>query len=689
MSTDVGGIGRSHVPGLDGLRGIAVAAVVAYHLGLLPGGFVGVDLFFVLSGFLITSLLLSRPPLDTGALSKWWGRRLRRLTPAVGATVLAVLVAFTAIGSATRSLAVDAVATLTWWQNWHLIFAEVSYWATEVSPMRHAWSLSIEEQFYLAWPVAVIAASSMARRLDRSPRVGVATIAAVGTVASFGWASYLLATGADLSRIYFGTDTRIGALLLGCLAAAVVDGITTPRMGRGGALAALVSGVVLITLSIVLDPSEVATYRWGLPVAATASLVLVLTASFAQPVEDVLSRRLLCWIGVRSYAIYLWSWPVQVFLEERWPNSSRFVIVVTTVAAALLLADLSLRFVEMPLRLGSGWAGGALARRTAWVGGAVVVTIAVIGVVLTSNRPEGLRAVTIEESAAAALRPAPTIASDLAGDTGVGRRGTDNSSTAAMDDQAVASEPPGGTGPGSDPTAPPTTAPPPPARLRLSVFGDSVAFSSTFVSGPKQLHPAGIEIADGRGFIGCWLLSGDGWLAYEQRVLKHPHPLCAKQREAEQLALTAHPDWVVHFAGGWEGTTFIDPTGVRHEPQSPAVRQAILEELVQRGNEATAAGARIAWPSWVCPGPDSPLWFADGYASWFNQILRDASARVPGSIVIEPTDRVCVDANPDGRPTEEKDVAWGREHHPHDGAWLWQVWLGPALWAAEGQPNPG
>jgi hypothetical protein len=115
----------------------------------------------------------------------------------------------------------------------------------------------------------------------------------------------------------------------------------------------------------------------------------------------------------------------------------------------------------------------------------------------------------------------------------------------------------------------------------------------------------------------------------------------------------------------------------------------ILRELIDRGNEAAAAGARMAWPAWVCPGPESDLWFAPGYAGWFNEILREASRSVVGSIVIEPTDRVCEGADANGRPTAEKDAAWGREHHPHDGAWLWQVWLGPALWAAEGRPNPG
>ena len=672
MTDGAGDTRRGHVPGLDGLRAVAVAGVVAYHLGLLPGGFVGVDLFFVLSGFLITSLLLLHTPSGLAEVRSWWGRRIRRLTPAVAVVVLAVLVAFGLTDATTESLGVDAVATMTWWQNWHLIIADVSYWAPQVSPLRHAWSLSIEEQFYLVWPLLLLGAVTVARRTGRSGNGAVFALAAIGTVASFAWAARLAVVGADLSRVYFGTDTRAGALLLGCAAAAVIDRSKTPVMGRRGAVAAGLSATVLVVLAGVLDPSEPATYLWGLPIAAGASLVLVLTASFSAPVERILSPAPLQWVGVRSYGIYLWSWPVQVFVEQQWPNAGRWLVVTVTVVAAVALADASLRMIESPLRLSSGWAGAVGPRRSAWMAGTAVLVAAIAVVIVTAPEPTGLRAVSTEESAAAALRPPPTT-----------------TSSAAPPATAPSTESPDAQAPlPAEPTPESTTTAPPP-RLRLAVFGDSVAFSSTFVSGPLQLHPAGIEVADGRGFIGCWLLSGDGWKAYEDKVLKKPHPLCAKQREAEQLALSAHPDWVVHFAGGWEGTTFIDPTGVRHQPQSPEVRQAILDELIQRGNEANAAGARMAWPVWVCPGPESPLWFADGYAGWFNQILREASAAVPGSIVIEATDRVCVGADPDGAPTEEKDVAWGREHHPHDGAWLWQVWIGPALWDAEGLANPG
>jgi peptidoglycan/LPS O-acetylase OafA/YrhL len=670
---------------LDGLRGIAVMVVVAYHLGFLGGGFVGVDLFFVLSGFLITSLLLDRTPSSAAELRTWWGRRVRRLTPAVAVVVVAVLVAFGLADLAGETLDVDAVATMTWWQNWHLVLADSSYWSTDASPLRHAWSLSIEEQFYLVWPAVLIGATLLARRAGRTPRAVVGGIAALGAAASFAWAGWLSRSDADLSRIYFGTDTRAGALLLGCAAAAVVDGRPTPRVTRRsaqlGVAAAVLAATVLAALAVGLDPSSVATYRGGLLLAAACSLVLVLTAAFPGPVAAALSLPSLRWLGVRSYAIYLWSWPVQLLVEAAWPDAARPAVAAVTVAVSLALSELSLRLVERPMRLQDGWAASPSLRRGAWAGGSVALVCVLGWFAATAEEPTGVRAISTEESAQLALRPPPST-----------------TTTSTVPSTTAAPAPPEPTPPSEAPppveavaatTPPPTTVAPPPARLRLAVFGDSVAFSSTFVSGPLQLHPAGIEVADGRGFIGCWVLSGDGWSAYEDTTLKRPHPLCAQQREAERLALTAAPDWVVHFAGGWEGTTFIDPNGVRHQPQSPEVRAAILSELIARGQEANAAGARMAWPAWVCPGPDSPLWFADGYAGWFNDLLREASRSVPGSIVIEPTDRVCEGADANGRPTVEKDAAWEREHHPHDGAWLWQVWIGPALWSAEGRPNPG
>ncbi len=652
---------RAHLPGLDGLRGVAVSLVVLYHLGYLAGGFVGVDLFFVLSGFLITTLLLDRPPGSAVELRAWWGRRIRRLTPAVAVVVVATAVTFVAIDAATRSLAVGAIATLTWWQNWHLVLSDVSYWSTDVSPLRHAWSLAIEEQFYLLWPPILMGALALARRSGRPARHGVVAVAAAGAVASFAWAAWLAARGADLSRIYFGTDTRVGALLIGCCAAGALHGRHRASVGRAGSVAAGIAAVVLTASVFGLDVERPATYLWGLALAAVAAVVLTITASAPGPVATVLSPSPLQWLGTRSYAIYLWSWPLQVVIEQQWPSTPRSTVAVCTIAGSLAFAEGSLRLVERPMRLRSGWAASPAPRRAAWAGG-TIAAIAVVALLVSVTEPAtGFETVSAERSAELALRPPPSDA-------------------AAIDPE-----------PGA-PTAPPPVVDTAGAsqRLRLVLTGDSVAFAAGFVSTPEQLHRAGIQVADGRGLIACWVLSGDGWSAFNtEDQLQAAGPLCAQQREAERIGLSGGADWVVHFAGGWEGTSFVDPDGEFHEARSPELRAAILAELIDRGTEATDAGARIAWPEWVCPGRESDLRFGDGYATWFNRILADASAATPGSIVIRATDAVCVDGDPDGTPTPAKDIAWKREHHPHDGAWLWQEWLGPALWRAEGRSNPG
>ena len=647
-------VARTHVVGLDGLRGVAVLGVVAYHLGHLRGGFVGVDLFFVLSGFLITTLLLARPPEGTSGLRAWWTRRFTRLTPAVAVVVIAVLVTF----STTAGLTWDAIATLSWWQNWHLIAEGTSYWAGDPSPLRHAWSLSIEEQFYLVWPLMLLGVSAAARRAGRRPEPFVAAVAATLAVASFLWAAQLSRVTDDLSRIYFGTDTRAGALLLGCAAAAVarmVRFVDPARPApRGFGVAAVVAAIALVGLSTQLSADMVIAYRGALALAAVASLVLVLTASRSGPLATAMSWGPLAWLGVRSYGLYLWSWPVQLAIEEHLGDLPRYLSSALVLVVSIALAAVSLRVVEAPLRLSTGWARRLAPRRRAWAGGLVLVLAGLTLATVNEVPPPASERVTTEESADLALQPPTTTLT------------------------APTTPPDGSTPDGSTPDTPPATE-----TRSVMVIGDSVAFVAAFASTPESLAAAGITSIDGRGFIGCGVLSRAGWRTIgDGGAVLELDEECSRQPEAEALGLTGHPDWVVSFVGGWEGSGFVAPDGTRHAAMSDAVGDAILAELVASGQRAAAAGSRMAWVAWVCPGKDSDRNYAADYPEWINQIMREASAKVPESIVVEPTERVCVGADANGAPTAEKDEAWNHEHHPQDAPWLWQVWVGPALAAA-------
>ncbi|MEZ5140802.1 MAG: acyltransferase [Acidimicrobiales bacterium] len=370
-----------HRPGLDGVRGLAVAAVVAYHLELVPGGFVGVDVFFVLSGFLITGLVLDEVASTRRvSLRAFWARRARRLIPAllvVVPTVVLVALGWGWPDDQRRDLGIDAVATLTWWANWRQAHG-ASYWDSGENPFRHAWSLSIEEQFYLLWPLAVVAVVALVvarRRRPASLAVSLGLVAAALAAASAAWMvvlSHRLDDG-DLSRVYVGTDTRAFAPLAGCALACWARARRTTPVRRLPTVLAGLAGTAALGWSVaVLEVDDPATYRHGLLVVVTlAALLVVRAAALAEatdrdPLAVASTSAVARHLGRRSYAIYLWSWPVQVLVAFRWPGIGRPALIAATVAAALLLAEASHHLVEAPMRHRAGWAAAPVRRRPAW-----------------------------------------------------------------------------------------------------------------------------------------------------------------------------------------------------------------------------------------------------------------------------------------------------------------------------------
>jgi peptidoglycan/LPS O-acetylase OafA/YrhL len=340
-------------PGLDGLRALAVIAVFAYHsrIDWLPGGFLGVDLFFVLSGYLITSLLLveweARNRID---LRRFWLRRGRRLLPALVVVVLGSLI-LSAI-FARQDLAHtrgDAVSSLLYYTNWHEIFANHSYFVRMGNPslLQHLWSLAVEEQFYIVWPLLLVPGLVLLGR-KRLPMLVIAGIAASVALMWILYNPY-----GDPSRVYFGTDTRAFLLLMGILLALVWPWIE--RMRRAVPLlellgvAALVGTVLLFRQMQDFNPTL---YRGGDLAAAFCFVVLIAAVAHPQTgIGNALGIAPLRWIGERSYGIYLWHWPIIVLLAgvNTHPN---FGVVAAEAALVLAAATLSFRFIEEPIRSG-------------------------------------------------------------------------------------------------------------------------------------------------------------------------------------------------------------------------------------------------------------------------------------------------------------------------------------------------
>ncbi len=351
-----------YVPGLDGIRAFAVAAVLLYHgrVPWFPGGFLGVDVFFVLSGYLITSLLLAEYRRSGGVdLRRFWMGRARRLLPAA-VTVIAVCLLIVAIfyTSDLGRLRGDALASLLYVNNWHQILAHHSYFAAFGRPslLQHYWSLAVEEQFYLVWPILLIWA--LTRWGQRWVVAGTALLAA----ASAGLMVLLFNQGSDPSRVYYGTDTRATPLMVGALLAfAWPLGQMTARTGPRArtvldCIGALGLGVLILAI-VTWHDYDPFPYHGGFVIVALAAAAMIAVVSHpASRLSKGFAYRPLRWIGQRSYGIYLWHWPVMALtrpgIDLQW---SLWILVPLQIAITLLLATASYRYIEMPVRRRVAW----------------------------------------------------------------------------------------------------------------------------------------------------------------------------------------------------------------------------------------------------------------------------------------------------------------------------------------------
>ena len=427
-----GTVGLPYLPGLDGLRALAVVAVLLYHAELtwLPGGYLGVEIFFVISGYLITALLLTEwRRLGRVDLKGFWIRRARRLLPALYlllALTLAYAVVF--LPGEVAGLREDVIAALGYVTNWYLVLGHESYFEAIGRPslLKHLWSLAVEEQFYLLWPPVLALGLSLGAERWRQRRV--LFVALSGAVASALLMVILYRPEADPSRIYFGTDTRATGLLMG----AALAFVWTPWPQRGGSAAArclrfnrrslrsrlrrrwgwttpllldiagLAALLALIAFCLRLGEYQPFLYRGGLASVAVATTVVIMACvhPHTRLGTHLLGQRPLRWLGVRSYGIYLWHWPVfMVSRPQLDVTLEGLPLLALRLAVTLVLADLSYRYVETPIRKGAlerAWralreARGLRRRELSilWAGAAVPVVAfcAVLGVAVARAQP--------------------------------------------------------------------------------------------------------------------------------------------------------------------------------------------------------------------------------------------------------------------------------------------------------------
>jgi peptidoglycan/LPS O-acetylase OafA/YrhL len=626
---------RAHLASLDGLRGLAVIAVLAFHAGKLQGGFLGVDLFFALSGFLITSLLLAevdaRGRVD---LLAFWGRRLRRLLPAVLLLLVVVTVITTIVATVPERAATlsDGPWAQAYVANWHAIAGHHDYWASFELPRMfgHLWSLAIEEQFYLVWPVLVALIAWRSRRVHRT----VIIVCVFASLLSLAQMIHLF-DPSNPTRVYIGTDTRASSLLLGALlATAPLRSAAiwfTTRFARLYAVVALAVAAAIGLFWVLVDgPSSPWIFRGGL---FTHSLLAALLVAGCAACPDAMATRWIGWAplritGVLSYSLYLWHWPIYALMSEQRTGMSGWPLTGVRVAVSFAAAAISKRLVEDPIRFRAMWARGR-----AGVVALIAVTAAVAAFWVIIPHPQTAPATfSIDQftSTSVSIAATTTNATTLAVPATTQAPVIINSPTPSAEATTTAAA----TTIAFTTTTTTLLAP----TTRILMTGDSIAFDE---------WPAVAAAMDASKIaIDSYVSPGAGLLdtKYDSSV------------SIDKAVADLHPDLVLYQGSLWDYGT-------------PADQRAAYDRFA---NVVLAAGARLALIT-IPPLRDDQ---ATSQLATLTQVMHEVADEHPGQVFVLDSDgawgaEFTQDVNGDKVPERKPDGV----HVCPSGAAMYAVWL--------------
>lgn len=350
-----------YMVGLDSLRGLAILGVILYHINFnwMPGGFLGVTVFFVLSGYLITDILAMEWKRNKRIdLKKFWLSRARRLLPGM-LVMLVITLAWITIfhSSLLEKMRGDSLAALFYVSNWWYIYHKLSYFDNfnQISPLNHFWSLAVEEQFYVVWPFIISLGLYYIKKQSR-----MILLICLGAFASALAMAILYEPGVDPSRIYYGTDTRAFSLLIGAVLALVwpSNRLANKIIPKARFILDVVGGIALIIILVMFwktNQYDPFLYKGGMVLLSIATALLV--ANLAHPASRIaqfLRFRPLRWVGVRSYGIYLWHYPILTLTTPK-VNAGDFSIIraILQFLLIILIAQISWKFIEKPIRQGA------------------------------------------------------------------------------------------------------------------------------------------------------------------------------------------------------------------------------------------------------------------------------------------------------------------------------------------------